>query len=65
MLPEMLSETSQKSNVLKDVCEVSDNNYLSKIIDTSYVKKNATEASCYNLFYHWKVFCPAVQLTSH
>ena len=30
-------------------------NYLSKIFP-SYVKKNDTEASCYNLFFHGKGF---------
>ena len=33
-------------------------NYLTKIFP-SYVKKNATEATCYNLFFHGKAFCPA------
>ena len=33
---------------------------------TSNMKRNATEASCYNLFFHGKVLCPAaVRLTSH
>ena len=29
------------------------------------MKKNDTEASCYNLFFHGNVFFPAVPLTSH
>ena len=31
----------------------------------SYVKKNATEASGNNLFFHGKDFCPGVPVTSH
>ena len=32
---------------------------------SQYVKKNATEAICYNLFFQGHIFCPAVPLTSH